>query len=143
MDSKDWPSIVVVMVIIALVVSFVSSSLTGGVIRVSPATTAQEVYTKADIDNRFSRCMTWTATSADENTVQGSMTGDQICKENKLPGESVSANQKCLWSGLLGEEKNEFGGTTQDLRIVDTGICSLPLNVYFQGGYKQVTTFCC
>ena len=142
MDDKML-MVVGVALLVSVLASYTMVAMTSNVIRVSPATTAQEVYTKADIDNRFSRCMTWTITSADEDTVQGSMTGDQICKENKLPGESVSANQKCLWSGLLGEEKNEFGGTTQDLRIVDSGICSLPLKVYFEGGYKQVTTFCC
>ena len=54
MNSKEWTNIIVVMVVVAIVGSFVSSSLTGGVIKVSPTTTASNVYTTAEVDAKLS-----------------------------------------------------------------------------------------
>ena len=53
MDSKDWTSIVVVMVIVAVVVGFVSSSLTGNIIKVQKVTTGTDIYTKTEIDSKL------------------------------------------------------------------------------------------
>lgn len=156
MKSNQIWTILGIALVVAIIASVVTASITGNVIKQNNYVYGKyQLYTKQEvdalipsivtkaIDTRLDRCMTWTISSADANSVYGEMSCVQHCKDNVLPNTSASANQKCLWAGLLGEEKNEFNGTTQDLRIVDKGSCSLPLKVYFEGGYKQVTCFCC
>ncbi|MFA5020052.1 MAG: hypothetical protein WC533_03050 [Candidatus Pacearchaeota archaeon] len=155
-NNKQIWVIIGISLVVAIIASIATTSLTGNVIKLNQDRNGSyQVYTKQEIDSmipkavsktidtRFDKCMTWTISSADRGSIYGNMTCVQHCKNSILPGASSSANQKCLWAGLLGEEKNEFNGTTQDLRIVDKGSCSLPLDVYFDGGYKQVTCFCC
>ncbi len=149
--------------IIAGVALFFIGSYVGQTIKVGKSKFGTDVYTKVEVDSLFSKlkitdiptavatgidqrldkCMTWTTSSADKDTVYATKTCSESCKQNKLPETSGSANQKCLWVGLLGEEKNEFNGDTQDLRIIDKGACSTPIKAYFDGGYKQITCFCC
>lgn len=159
--EKNIFMIIIIAIITSVVTALVVNAFVGNSPSLAPVYgSGVSVYTKAEIDSslanvltkteantlidaRLDKCTTWTTTSADKNTVYGNMTCNQSCKQNALPGTNSPANQKCLWAGLLGSEKNEFGGETQDLRIIDKGACSISANNYFDGGYKQVTCFCC
>jgi hypothetical protein len=91
-NKTNWWVILAVVIVVAVVVSLITVNLTGNVINVSPTTTAQQVYTKAEVDSLLSskttnagvlsmldkNCSVWSV--AVPNAAR-QVTGDDICKE--------------------------------------------------------------
>jgi len=51
MNKKDWIIVIILMIVIGVGASLLTSKMTGNAINVSPATTSQQVYTKAEVDS--------------------------------------------------------------------------------------------
>lgn len=53
MKQKEWIAVIIAIIVIAVIISLVTVKLTGDVIKVQKTTYGTDIYTKAEIDNKF------------------------------------------------------------------------------------------
>lgn len=83
MKGKEWAIVIIVVIVVAVVASLITASITGNIIKVTPATTGYTVYTTADFAN--------------DRVPIKSCSGDSVCEVNntlgsRQPGLNLVAN---------------------------------------------------
>jgi hypothetical protein len=100
MKKKEWYIVIAIVIVIAVISSFITAKFTGNVIKVptSTAITQSDVYTKTEIDSIIKSLPYSSGTGTPKNCIVQSFAsaavknGDEVCKQ--------WTNNKCLISEL-------------------------------------------
>lgn len=61
MEGKEWLSVLLVTVVVSIITVSISANLTGNTIKVQSVTNGTDVYTKSEIDSKFTSLISTTA----------------------------------------------------------------------------------
>jgi hypothetical protein len=142
MDKKEWIIVISIIIIVAVVSSFVSMSLTGNVIKVSTSNSkkAPEVYTKAEIDAKLANLSQTSPTPPNPSSqelyllratnfrldvgtpsvgIVNAVTGSEVCMNKKINSTCIMGNVVILIESIDYQNK------------------AVSLRITSQGGYLQ------
>ena len=125
MKTKEWVTLIILMVVIAAVVAYFTGAITGNVIKVDTSKNkkASEVYTKAEVDSLVTtgvlnmlntKCSIWSVAVPNASR---EVSGDDICKERNAGTCILMINYNRLSSNDMIQKCTPYVTGTSDKTV--------------------------